>query len=248
MTDVQDTPVAPSCLANKICPKCNIDKPISEFGLHAKRKDGYQYWCRQCVNSYYQKNRDKAIQRSNEWYIKNIDYKKVYDKQYRKDNYSKIREKEKLYYENNKGKAAEYREKNKEIITARKKAWYNANKERLAAYRKENKELRANHNRKYRASDPLRYRRYLHVRRTRLSATNENYESGYIKILLKLQRGKCALCRCLIKSCYHVDHIKPISKGGTNGKYNIQLLCPTCNLTKNASDPIDFMQSRGFLL
>lgn len=245
MTDIKDTPVAHKY---KVCQKCKTDKLLSEFGLNTKRKDGYQAWCRQCVNSYYKKNRDKAIKRSKEWYIENIDHKKTYDKEYRQANLSKIREREKSYYENNKEKAVEYREKNKEKISARKKSHYNANKERFAAYRKENSERRANHNRKYRASDPLRYRRYLHIRRTRLSATNENYESGYIKILLKLQRGKCALCRCLIKSCYHVDHIKPISKGGTNGKYNIQLLCQTCNLTKNASDPIDFMQSRGFLL
>jgi hypothetical protein len=30
--------------------------------------------------------------------------------------------------------------------------------------------------------------------------------------------------------------------------FNVQLLCATCNLNKNAKDPIDFMQSRGFLL
>lgn len=245
MTDVQDTLVAPEY---KVCQKCKTDTPLSDFGLNSKRKDGHQVWCRKCVNFYYQKNRDKALQRSKEWHTNNTDRKKIYDKEYRKANHSKIRTKEKLHYENNKGKAAEYRNKNKEIIAARKKIYYNANKERLAAYRKENNERRANHNRKYRESDPLRYRRYLHIRRTRLAAINENYESGYIKILFKLQRGKCAICRCLIKSGYHVDHIQPISKGGTNGKDNIQLLCPTCNLTKNASDPIDFMQSRGFLL
>ena len=47
---------------------------------------------------------------------------------------------------------------------------------------------------------------------------------------------------------HHVDHIVPLAKGGQHVASNIQILCPTCNVRKSAKDPIDFMQSRGFLL
>jgi len=40
----------------------------------------------------------------------------------------------------------------------------------------------------------------------------------------------------------------PLSRGGSNDKYNLQLLCPTCNLKKSAKDPIDFAQENGNLL
>jgi hypothetical protein len=34
----------------------------------------------------------------------------------------------------------------------------------------------------------------------------------------------------------------------TNDKYNLQLLCAPCNLSKRAKDPIEFNQSLGLLL
>ncbi|MBU9359553.1 HNH endonuclease [Burkholderia multivorans] len=44
------------------------------------------------------------------------------------------------------------------------------------------------------------------------------------------------------------DDIEPLARGGSNDIANIQLLCRTCNLSKHARDPVEFMQSRGFLL
>jgi len=67
--------------------------------------------------------------------------------------------------------------------------------------------------------------------------------------LLMLQRGKCAVCSCdLTKAKYHMDHIEPLALGGPHEDSNIQLLCPPCNQAKHAKPPIEFMQSRGFLL
>jgi 5-methylcytosine-specific restriction endonuclease McrA len=71
---------------------------------------------------------------------------------------------------------------------------------------------------------------------------------GTIKRIGEAQRWRCAVCSVCITGCYHMDHINPISKGGEHVPGNIQLLCPSCNLRKNAKDPIKFMQERGFLL
>jgi 5-methylcytosine-specific restriction endonuclease McrA len=52
------------------------------------------------------------------------------------------------------------------------------------------------------------------------------------------QDSECAYCGCDISEDFHVDHIIPLAKGGTNEPDNICLSCPTCNLQK--SDRLDF--------
>lgn len=62
------------------------------------------------------------------------------------------------------------------------------------------------------------------------------------------QRGRCAYCREILGDDTHIDHIQPVSRGGSGEKRNFQLTCSGCNLAKNARDPIEFAQSLGMLL
>lgn len=66
--------------------------------------------------------------------------------------------------------------------------------------------------------------------------------------LMRLQNGRCAVCRCRLGAKYHLDHIVPIARNGRNEFQNVQLLCVPCNQHKAAKIPHLFMQSRGFLL
>jgi len=88
---------------------------------------------------------------------------------------------------------------------------------------------------------------------------NQNYQAkkrlnggilskGLAAKLFNLQKGKCPCCKQPLGNNYHLDHIVPISLGGSNTDDNIQLLRQRCNNQKSAKDPIDFMQQRGFLL
>jgi 5-methylcytosine-specific restriction endonuclease McrA len=51
--------------------------------------------------------------------------------------------------------------------------------------------------------------------------------------LIKIQKNQCIYCWCNIKENYHIDHIIPISKKWIHSIFNIQLLCPKCNMIKN---------------
>lgn len=45
----------------------------------------------------------------------------------------------------------------------------------------------------------------------------------------------CQICGATVKdgAKLHIDHIKPLSKGGTNEENNLQVLCQQCNLEKH---------------
>lgn len=82
--------------------------------------------------------------------------------------------------------------------------------------------------------------------------TRKHAEGSYPKELpahmYLLQRGKCANCKKALKNKYHVDHIHPIAKGGTNYPENLQLLCASCNCKKHAKDPFVWANENGRLL
>jgi 5-methylcytosine-specific restriction endonuclease McrA len=85
-------------------------------------------------------------------------------------------------------------------------------------------------------------------RRARLNNAEGTHTVEDIQWLLEKQKYKCVYCKKSLRKEYHVDHIQPISKGGSNDKLNLQILCPTCNVRKHTKDPIEFAQSIGLLL
>ncbi len=51
------------------------------------------------------------------------------------------------------------------------------------------------------------------------------------------QRGLCFWCGEAVGAKYHVDHVIPLSRGGTHYPDNIVIACPPCNLSKNDKLP-----------
>lgn len=162
----------------------------------------------------------------------------------------------KAYYTKNKTKLrkniAEYRQKNLEKDRADKRAWYAKNRDKMRRLAKEDNLKNPNKNRdrvkRWKENFPERAKQTAinaHVRRKGAEGTHTAEE---VQRLFKLQKGLCIVCRRELKANYHQDHIVPLAAGGTNWISNIQLLCPPCNNTKGAKDPIAFMQERGHLL
>jgi len=212
---------------NKNCRKCG--------GVLEK------FVCKACANEakakYRSENKEKIKKQSAAYYIKNKDRIDAANKQWALGNMDKRTE----HYQSNKEKIKirdkEYREKNITKIKAKKAQWRSENVSKIKAK-----------SRAYRLANPDALRILDQNRRAREKAAIGNLSRGLAKKLLILQKGKCACCGKDLRNNYHLDHIMPLALGGSNADDNIQLLLPRCNQQKKARHPIEFMQSRGFLI
>lgn len=164
-----------------------------------------------------------------------------YQKKYYKDNADKFKESNAKYYAANakqmNASAAAYRALNPDKCRELHEAYYKANKascnQKSAAWQKAN---------------PVAVRIRAVNRRARKLQAGGRLSVGLSAKLFILQKGKCACCKKPLGNKYHLDHIIPLSRGGANTDENIQLLRGICNQQKSATDPVTFMQRRGFLL
>ena len=88
---------------------------------------------------------------------------------------------------------------------------------------------------------------YGHKRRALKAGAEGSHTPADIKRIRKAQGNKCVYCKTSLDDGYHVDHIESLAGGGSNGPENLQLLCPTCNMSKGAADPVEFAQRIGLL-
>ncbi len=174
--------------------------------------------CKACHKAYRDANKAKAKEYQREYYARNRERLMVEAARYLAENRGEINRREREKYR----KADHWREKNPD----RHRAW-------LSEYLENNREAR---------------RIYEHNRRARKRFADGNISPGLADRLFKLQKGLCPCCQRPLGRNYHMDHIVPLALGGSNEDSNMQLLRATCNLEKHAKHPIDFMQSRGYLL
>lgn len=163
-------------------------------------------------------------------------------KKYREDHYDKTLERNRKYRADNPEWAKEQNRKfyaaNKEQHSAQAKVWRAKNQEKIKAekikWREENREA---------------HRTQRRNRRARKRNNGGSHTTADILDILRLQKFKCAACPTSLKNQpYHVDHIIPLSKGGSNDRRNLQILCVPCNLEKSALDAHVFMRRKGKLL
>jgi 5-methylcytosine-specific restriction endonuclease McrA len=208
-------------MAAKKCSKCGEIKPLESFYKFKLGKFGRQAECKPCSNARrraFAATRPEAERES----------RKEWARRHPPTEAQKTRK-------------AAYRLSRKDVMRVYSASWYERNKERL-------KPLRAAwHQENYADKRKPKMVQNQANRRARLRASGGSHTLEQVMDLLAKQRGKCAVCRCKIEK-FHRDHITPLASGGSNDIFNIQLLCRPCNLNKKARDPVEYMQSKGFLL
>lgn len=89
-------------------------------------------------------------------------------------------------------------------------------------------------------TNPDSFRRSAKLYRDRLRAAEGSYTATDVQRIHSEQGGKCACCGTPLSDDYHVDHIMPLTLGGSNWPDNLQALCEFCNISKNATHPLEF--------
>lgn len=133
-------------------------------------------------------------------------------------------------------------------------AWKAANREKLNAAereaRKRNPEAVKARVRRYLATDKAKVLACVYATRRRalkLEAEG-SYTAEDVKRIGAAQKWRCHWCKASVKDAYEVDHIQPLSKGGSNWPNNLCIACMPCNRRKSALDPVAFAQRLGLLL
>lgn len=105
-----------------------------------------------------------------------------------------------------------------------------------------------NKNRAWRKQNPEKLKDQLRRRVHRRRCADGDFTDADLRSIRQLQKDKCAFCKIKLNGSGHIDHITPISKGGSNWPNNLQWLCKSCNCSKKDRDQIEFARTRGLLL
>lgn len=224
----------------KRCGGCGETKPTSEFSRRKKSRDGLQSLCKQCSSNigkiWHEMNKSYHMEINRAWYHAhkeqvrvqreaNKDRRAEYDRKYNKENRERRAENARIYREKNSGRITEYlriwRENNRRRIVELGRAW-----------RKEN---------------PIRAAAQWRNRRARKRNAGGLHNHTDIQKQYDAQKGKCYYCGVKVGDTYHVDHVIPLARGGSNGPENLVIACPRCNTSKGAKLPHEWSQGGRLL-
>ena len=211
----------------KVCTKCGEAKPATTefFALSSRNSSGFQSACKKCNNAWYAANKEK---------------RQDYNRAYRESNRAKATERMRMW-----------RSKNRERELAREKKRREQKPELFAEkarrYNLAHKEENAERRRRYVAMNREMVRARNQRRRTRKMSAEGTHTGTDIQAQYERQRGKCYYCGKKVGKNYHVDHVVPLSRGGTNDPDNLVIACPSCNTSKCDKLPHEWSQGGRLL-
>ena len=223
-------------IETKICNKCNIEKPIDQFG---KKNNKYLSRCKQCINNYMK-----------EYCLKNKEYKKTNNKKYRENHKEKIKEITKNWRENNKIHKKEidkqYYENNIDKIKEYNKSYYKKNKKKLLEKAKIYKNKKRKEDELFKIKGQIRHMINISFNKKGLNKSKHTEEiigmpiKDFYNYLLQTFKDNYGY-EYDGKEKIHIDHIKPLKYAKTKEEViklcnykNLQLLKAKDNLQKSS--------------
>lgn len=229
----------------KHCRKCGVDKPatLEYFYVDKSKSDGLTTQCRECKSEYGKRYRAENKERI-----------AAYIKQWVASNKDRRREISNRWYRNHKEQAqqisADYRRRNKQKEAERHSKYKIQNRLKVASadreYRRRNKERRNEYNKQYYRDNPGVARAMWDRRRAKKMKAVGTYTAEDVQEMMETQAGHCAYCGITLHGEFHVDHIMPLSRGGSNSPDNLCISCQSCNCSKHDKTPDEWQLIRGW--
>lgn len=237
---------------SKTCSVCQETKPIEAF---AKR----QALCRPCKRAYdmayreankvriaarmheaHLRNKERNNARSHQWYLDNMEHSKATNKAWREAHPEEVQAYSQQYYL-----------ENKEECLARMQAWATSHRDRSNAIKKASAlahpETGKRSNRRYRLAHPGRRkatfvawrnknRPKMVLYQQKRTATQRNAPRNDLTHAeweeIKAAYGHCCVYCGRQMQRLTMDHLTPLSQGGSHTKQNVVPACKSCNSKK----------------
>lgn len=126
------------------------------------------------------------------------------------------------------GKA--WNKRNRAYHTRKEREWRRNNPER--ARQRENK-TRKERQKRYRLKHP-ETNSLIRARRRNAPGTHTKED---IELQYRSQQGRCWWCQRALNGVYDVDHVRPLTRNGTNYPNNLVVACEFCNASKGNKLP-----------
>lgn len=210
---------------NKLCLSCSSLYSVDNFPKNGKTKYGTIQRKSLCKYCYNKKQNNKRIKKPKILKYKNEEERII-----------AARNRSKLWYKENKSKA-------KERISSWQKSEHGKQK------RKKLRDL-------WKIKHPFKYRAKIKKDKCIRRSREKNIKSLELSSLIILENYNiktfnyeifcCEYCKNKIEGVYHLDHIVPLCKDGTNDLANLAISCAKCNLKKGSKLLVDFDQLNYF--
>lgn len=230
----------------KRCVTCQQEYLASPryFARNKSYRDGLSGCCKSCHSAYirlydqehqesnklyrheyYMSHREQARVATRRYRLKYPEKKRLYDHRYRLKHIDELRAKSHLYAQQNAAR-----------INAQARLWQKTHRERAR-----------NINRSWRQRHPEQSEAHNRNRRSRKLSAEGSHTPDDILAQLKRQKKRCYYCGEKLNGKYHVDHVVPLSRGGSNGPDNLVIACPHCNCSKNDKLPHEWPEGGRLL-
>lgn len=240
--------VSEDAMTEKRCARCGETKPLGMFSRNRTKKDGMQTFCKECSRQCSAQSRLKHKEKTS---ASRAVYRANHKKErgaYRAAHREEISAREKAYNIAHKEEIAgyrlEYRATHKEHINARNAAYRASHREERATYQRqyyrEHTADRIAYAARYGATERGRAYKAVSFHRRRAALSGIPLTTDTILEVKAASMGICPYC-CdqIIKG--HIDHIVPVSGGGTNARENLVYVCATCNISKGKKSLLEFI-------